>query len=279
MKRCLAAVSSIVFLSCVSPVLADQDTPWIMKASGDMFSIDSSVDGYFGIGGDNTGATTFNGDLTGGTLTLGKVFKTSTPTVLLFDLGARSGDLEGEFTHINGGKVDFDIERDDVEAAFTYQWLGKRWQPYVSLGYWGLEYTAIPVDQFGIDFYDIFVDTDSFYAGLGLGVKIGQIDMGTNGSLQFSAKVGTDLLFVSAAVDTTENNGTIHHPVDDETIDYRWKVTGLMNYLLPVKTKPTSIFLEGGYQNQAMEFESTNDQQFQLEWDGYYARLGLSVQL
>lgn len=269
MRNYVLGLSCVMLLANpVSTFAAEDDDAnlWVAKGAVDVFSIDSNFSTV-----QNTKADV-SGELYGGTFSIGRVLQTQLPSMIILDASIRSGDIS--FSSQEG-------ERSDNEFTLTYQFLGERFQPYVSLGYWSFEQTASGNYSYydGTNVYPIYVEDkttiDSFNVGGGLGVSLPDA-----GPVQFSAKLDLALLFASGQGDQDSTNFGHEEAIwESDATGFRWKASGLANYPLELGSFPGGLFAEIGYLNQNIDFGtqyiSGSRFDFDLEWNGPYARIGL----
>ncbi len=278
-KQTLAVGAAALMLFGATQAYADGT--WIVKASGDYFGIDTNNDTPIsGIsGGKNVkGDTQIDGGLTGGTFYLGKMYgPPESLKVTMAEISIRKGTLDYT-SHVtdswnNSYNVKGDIDRKDIEFKITQTWIKGKWQPYISVGYWGIKNESTQILQDG--WYWISQqdpgrmtekDIDAFLGNIGFGYSI----LKKGGfNLALKAEGG----FNWGQADFTVQ-GASHLDADDSSFGYQGRANLTFAWSFPMGEKTGQAFFDAGYQYQNFDFgEEVGEDTFY----GPYGRLGFSV--
>lgn len=254
---------------------------WIVKASGDYFDIntdsDTPVAGISG-GTDVKGTTELDGEMTGGTFYLGKMYgPPESLKVTMLEVSIRQGDFDitSQVTDSWGGSYGVlgEMDRKDFELKLSQTWVKGKWQPYVSIGYWNIDEESTQVLQ--DDYYWIAQNDpsrmvekniDAFLANIGFGVSLYK-----NGGFNLAFKGEAGINYGKADFTVIDAS---HLDADDSSVGWQGKANLTFAYSFPMGANTGQAFFDAGYQYQGFDFgEEVGEESFY----GPYGRLGFSV--
>ena len=270
--------SFIIIIFCINCHVNANDLSGLMiKASCDFFSINMKTDlpqaGLNNSWFEGIEAKT-DGLMIGGTLYIGYL-DTKESSLTMFELSRRSGSFETSSIYTRGNNLivtDTEVDRSDQDIKLTYQWIAKKFQPYIGIGYQRYKTEtkeSLPFDLFWTSTErrdrNLKREVSAWSLGGGFGAILGDL-----GPFTFSLKSEVYQLFNSNGELNIEGSEAKENSTSGTFV----KATFLLNIPFSMKNSFGSFFVDNGWQFQKIEFDSDIGED---KWQGFYGRFGFSL--